>query len=93
MDVIYFVSDNCQMQKRVLMLVLISSIFHNFSVNSQNTFLSADFVCNTNKCLVFIQTCSRSIAAQINPFGIKIMIYFNIIILHTFLARLKMYAQ
>ena len=41
------------------MLVLIAFIFHTFSVNSQNTFLSADFVCN--KCLVLIQTCSRTI--------------------------------
>ena len=41
------------------MLVLISSIFHTFSVNSQNKFLSSDFVCN--KCLVLIQTCYRTI--------------------------------
>ena len=40
------------------MLVLIAFIYHTFSVNSQNTFLSADFVCN--KCLVLIQTCSRT---------------------------------
>ena len=59
MDVIDFVSDNCQMHKRALLLVLISSIFHTFSLNSQNTFLSADFVCN--KCLVLILTCSMTI--------------------------------
>ena len=42
-----------------LMLVLISSIFHTFSVNSQNIFLSADFV--SDKCLILIQTFSRTI--------------------------------
>ena len=60
MDVTYFVSDikfpNAQQN---FMLVLLSSIFHTFSVNSQNTILSADFVCN--ECLVLIQTCSRTI--------------------------------
>ena len=86
MDVIYFVSDNCQMHKRALMLVLIVSIFHTFSVNSQNTFLSADFVCN--KCLILIQTCSRTVLlTQNNPSGIKAMSYFNI--LHTFLVGEK----
>ena len=40
------------------MLVLFLSIFHTLPVNSQNSFLSADFVCN--KCLVLIQTCSRT---------------------------------
>ena len=40
-------------------LVLILPIFHTFSVNSQNTFLSADFLCN--KCLVLSQTCSPAI--------------------------------
>ena len=40
-------------------MVLISSIFYTFSVNSRTTLLSADFVCNT--CLVLIQTCSRTI--------------------------------
>ena len=42
-----------------LMLVLISSICHTFSVNSQNTFLSADFV--SDKCLTLIQTRFRTI--------------------------------
>ena len=42
-----------------LMLLLISSIFHTFSVNSQNIFLSADFV--SDKCLISIQTFSRTI--------------------------------
>ena len=41
------------------MLVLISSSFHTLSVNSPITLLLADFVCN--KCLVLIQTCSRTI--------------------------------
>ena len=64
MDVIYFVSDikfpNAQQN---FMLVLLSSIFHTFSVNSQNTFLSADFVCN--ECLVLIQTTLTSVKMRV----------------------------
>ena len=46
------------------MLVLISYLFHTFSVNSQNIFLSADFVCD--KCLVLIQTCLLNVG-QASP--------------------------
>ena len=50
-DVTYFLSDLCKIQKRALgwyFNPLILPIFHTFSVNSQNTFLLADF------CMVYM---------------------------------------
>ena len=51
--------DKCAIKLQVGILTPNLPIFHTFSVNSQNTFPSADFVWYI--CLVLIQTCSRTI--------------------------------
>ena len=68
------------------MLVLISPIFHTFSVNSQNIFLLAAFVCDK----MFGFDVIELFLSQNNLFGIKIRNYFNIS--HNFSVRLKICA-
>ena len=84
MDVKYVVFDHWQMHKRALSFNYFLSIFHTFSVNSQNTFLSLIYVCN--KCLGSIKKCSRTIVdLKSTHLELKISSYLNI--LHTFFGR------
>ena len=77
---------NAQERFNLIFQPLISPIFHTFSVNSQNTFLLADF------CMVYMFSFDSNMFSNYcglknNIFWIKIMSYVNI--LHTFLVRRK----